>query len=299
MPHSDIIAGDWVDRFVPSALRGYVRLMRLDRPIGTWLLLLPCWWGACLASPSGPSPRLLVLFAVGALVMRGAGCVINDLWDRRLDQQVERTRTRPLASGAVTVPQAFALLALLLSVGLSVALQLSGLALVVALASTPLFVLYPLAKRVTFWPQFVLGLAFNWGVWVAFAEGGSVFHPAAAALFAAGVFWTLAYDTIYAVQDKADDARVGMKSTALLFGIRVRMAVAAFFDLTMILLLVAGWLSDMGVLFYVLMALAYAHACWQVLGWHVDEPPSALRRFRSNRDFGLLVFAAMLAGRLL
>lgn len=298
MVHTDILAGDWIDRFLPPALRPYARLMRLDRPIGTWLLLLPCWWGAALAAQDWPQARLLVLFAIGALIMRGAGCVINDMWDHDIDGRVERTATRPLASGALTLGQAGLFLALLLLLGLLVLLQLSAQTIWLGLLSVPLFVLYPLAKRYTFWPQFVLGLTFNWGALLAFLEVRGEIGLNALLLYAAGVFWTLAYDTVYAVQDRADDAAVGVKSTALRFGEKVRLWVAGFFDAMMILLLIVGWRMELGVGFYLGMALAYGHALWQLLGWHVESPSSALLRFRSNRDLGLIVFVSILAGKL-
>ena len=265
MPHTDIATGDWIDRFLPPVLRPYARLMRLDRPIGTWLLLLPCWWGLALASDGLPSARLLVLFAVGALVMRGAGCVINDMWDRDLDSLVGRTRTRPLASGALTLGQAGWFLALLLGIGFVVLLQFSVPTLWLGLASVPLFVLYPLAKRITWWPQLMLGFTFNWGALMGFMEVRGEIGLNALLLYGAGIFWTLAYDTIYATQDKDDDAAVGIKSTALRLGDASRLWIAGFFDMTMILILIAGWRYGLGWGFYALMALAYGHALWQLL----------------------------------
>lgn len=295
--HTDIRSGDWVDRYLPDALRPYARLARLDRPIGTWLLLLPCWWGLALASEGLPDARLLALFVIGALVMRGAGCVINDMWDRHLDKLVERTRIRPLASGALSFAQAAVFLFLLLAIGLLVLLQLSPATIWLGLLSVPLFVLYPLAKRVTWWPQFVLGLTFNWGALLGFLEGRGQIGLTALLLYAGGVFWTLAYDTIYATQDRADDEKSGIKSLALHLGDKVRFWIAGFFDAAMILLFVAGWRMGLGWGFYALMALAYGHALWQLLGWRQDDPASALERFRSNRDFGLIVFVALVAGK--
>lgn len=295
--HTDIGSGDWIDRRLPVRLRPYARLMRLDRPIGTWLLLWPCLWGLTLASDGWPRAWEMVLFALGAIVLRGAGCVINDMWDRDLDRRVERTRQRPLASGALTITQAFVFLLLLLLLGLIVLLQFNSLAVVFALAIVPLVILYPLAKRWTYWPQLVLGLAFNWGVWVGWAATGTPFSWATALLYVSGVFWTLAYDTIYAHQDRRDDVEAGVKSLALWCGDRSRLWVAAFFDGQWMCLAAAGYVSSLNTFFYIGVAVVLAHAFGQILRWSPESQASSLAAFRSNRDMGLFVWLALIAGK--
>jgi 4-hydroxybenzoate polyprenyltransferase len=293
--HTDIAAENWLLRSLPEGLRPFALLMRLDRPIGTWLLLLPCWWGAALASDGALPWRLLALFALGAIAMRGAGCVINDLWDRNLDAQVERTKARPLASGTVTVAQALALLFGLLLLGLFVLVQLPWVAIFAGFAAMPLVVLYPLAKRVTFWPQAVLGLTFNWGVLVgALSIAPSLSAPALLA-YAGGVFWTLGYDTIYAYQDVRDDERVGVKSSARALGKNAKAGVALFYALAAASFAAALFTKGFGALSLLLLAATAAHFAWQVRFWKPDEPADCLRRFKSNRDVGLLVFAAFAA----
>ena len=284
----------WVER-LPARLRPYAVLARWDRPIGSWLLLLPCWWGVAL-SPAWPDPRLLALFALGAVTMRGAGCVINDLVDRDLDARVERTRQRPLASGRLGVRQALAFLALQLLVGLLVLLSFDGFTIVLALAVMPLVLVYPLMKRITWWPQACLGLTFNWGALVGWsAVTGGLALPALA-LYAAGFFWTLGYDTIYAHQDKADDALVGIRSSARRLGDATVPWLWAFYGITLALLALAAALNGASLLFYPALIPAALHLAWQIRTLDIDDPASCLRRFRSNRELGLLVFAAILAG---
>lgn len=300
MLHTDIPSGDWIDRFLPAALRPYARLMRLDRPIGTWLLFWPCVWGTLLvAKTEEPVPfDLLFLFALGSIVMRGAGCVINDLWDRRLDQMVERTQLRPLASGVLSVKQAGALLAVLLGSGLGVLLQLNALSICLGLSSMAIVVVYPLAKRVTYWPQLVLGFAFNWGALLGgTAVAGKLTWPSVA-LYAAGVFWTLGYDTIYAHQDKKDDVLAGVKSLALYLGRYSRLGIAVFYTLFLGLVAVAGAGVALGPGFEVGIACATCHAIWQFAGWHPDDPADCLKRFRSNRDMGFFICLAIVLGKL-
>lgn len=292
---SDIRAGDWVDRFLPEVARPYARLARLDRPIGTWLLLLPCWWGTALASAGG-APRwdLFALFALGAIAMRGAGCVVNDMWDRDIDRKVARTATRPLASGAIGMPGALAFLGLLLLIGLAVLLQFNRPAIVTGVAVMGVVVLYPLAKRVTFWPQFVLGIAFNWGALVGWAAVQGRIETPALLLYAAGILWTLAYDTIYAHQDKRDDAEIGVKSTALLFGRHTRPALAAFFAGTILLLAIAGIAVSAAWPYYAALAAAALQFVWQVATLDPDDPKDCLAKFKSNRDSGLAIVLACL-----
>lgn len=291
---SDIRAGDWVDRFLPEAARPYARLARLDRPIGTWLLLLPCWWGTALSSGDAPRWDLFALFAIGALTMRGAGCVINDLWDRDIDRKVARTASRPLASGRIGVPHALGFLVLLLLIGLGVLLQLNRPAIVTGIAVMGVVVLYPLAKRVTFWPQLVLGVAFNWGALVGWAAVRGGLETPAILLYAAGILWTLGYDTIYAHQDKADDAEIGVKSTALLFGRQTRPWLAGFYAGTTALLVAAGLSVEAAWPFYAALTAAALHFAWQVVTIDLDDPKDCLVKFKSNRDAGLAVVIACL-----
>lgn len=298
-PHTDIRTTGWIS-CLPTAWRPYAVLMRLDRPIGTWLLLLPGWWtiaaASCaiggLAIPHGI--YLAALFAIGALIMRGAGCAINDMWDKDFDKQVERTRLRPLAAGTLTLQQAMILTAALLTLGLLILLQLSSTAIIIGVASVVLVVLYPLAKRVTWYPQAVLGLTFNIGAlmgWAAVTDGLSVYPVY---LYIGGFFWTLGYDTIYAHQDSADDGIVGIKSTARKFGARSPLYIGIFYSITTLLHLLTGWSLAAGPLFYLFWALSSGHFIWQLATWDKDSPQDCLRKFRSNRDYGLLVTLSFL-----
>lgn len=301
---SDIPSDSWVDRWAPRPSQPYLRLMRLDRPIGTWLLLFPCWWSLALVQAgAGLDWRgalwFGLLFGVGAVVMRGAGCTINDLWDRRIDRQVARTRTRPIASGQVSIPAAFAFLAAQMALGLAILVQFNLPTILWGAASLLLVVTYPLAKRVTYWPQAVLGLTFNWGALVGWtAVAGEIAAPALI-LYVAGFFWTLGYDTIYAHQDKRDDVQVGVKSTALRLGDASRVWVAGFFAVSWGLLAVAGLAAGLRaeVLLPALLPAA-AHAVWQVRGWRLDDPADCLRRFKANRDYGALVLAGLIVALL-
>jgi 4-hydroxybenzoate polyprenyltransferase len=295
---SDISVGNWVDRWLPPRWRPFVRLGRFDRPIGIWLLLLPCWWGVALASSGWPDPWLLLLFTIGATVMRAAGCIVNDLADRDFDQRVARTAIRPLASGAVTPKQALLMMALLSLIGLAVLIQFNRFTLILGIASLLLVAVYPFAKRVTYWPQAVLGLTFNWGAlvgWTAVADG--IDWPAIM-LYLAGVAWTLGYDTIYAHQDKTDDLIVGVKSTALLFGPLTPYWLSFFYAATVILLALAGFSAGLHSWpFAIGIGIVAAHFAWQVLTLKTEQPDDCLTKFRSNRLAGLLVFAAIVAGQ--
>lgn len=286
---------DLVNR-LPPGQRPYALLSRWDRPIGTWLLLLPGWWAISLA-PGVPSLWLLFLFATGAIVMRGAGCTLNDILDRDLDAQVERTRRRPLPSGAVTLRQAIIWLVVQLGIGLIILLQLSPLAIAFGVASLLLVGTYPLMKRITWWPQFFLGLTFNWGIPLGAAATGTL-SWASLSLYCAAIAWTMVYDTIYAHQDKEDDARIGVKSTARLFGARSRSVLIAFAVLAGAGLLLTGWCNALGWGFYLGLGAAALQMTWQLATWQPDMPEDCLRKFRSNRDFGFLVLAAILLGKL-
>ena len=296
---TDIRRGNWVDRRVPAALRPYCRLARLDRPIGSWLLLLPCWWGLALAAPAGgwPSLRLVILFAIGALVMRGAGCTVNDIVDRDFDRRVQRTASRPIASGAISLPRAFLFLALQLALGLLVLLQLGSLAIWLGVGSLALIAAYPFMKRITYWPQAFLGLTFNWGALLAPAAALGRVPPAAFALYAAGIAWTLVYDTIYAHQDKEDDLLIGVRSTALKFGEASRRWLTLFAIVTLVLLALALHLAGLGLWAWIALAGVALHLLWQIVMVDMDSPADCLAKFRANRWLGLILFAGILLAR--
>jgi 4-hydroxybenzoate polyprenyltransferase len=296
---SDAPASNWVDRYAPDFAKPYLRLMRADRPIGTWLLLWPCWWSAALAWKAAgtriPDLWLLLLFAIGATVMRGAGCVYNDIADRDFDAQVARTRSRPIPSGQVSIAQAAIFMVALSLIGLAVLLQFNRFAIILGMASLGIVALYPFMKRITYWPQAVLGLAFSWGALMGWAEVFGRLDAPALLLYAASIAWTIGYDTIYAHQDKEDDALVGLKSTALKFGPRTKPWLSLFYGAALALLLAAGALAGAGWPFFLGMALASAHLVWQVTTLDTDDAGNCLRRFRANRDFGAIVFLALLA----
>jgi 4-hydroxybenzoate polyprenyltransferase len=285
----------WTYR-LPPRLRDLALLARWDRPIGTWLLLLPCWWGMALVEPGWPSISLALLFAVGACAMRGAGCTINDMVDRELDARVARTRNRPIATGRVSLQGAAAFTLAQCAVGLLVLTQLPLPAALVALLSVPLVVVYPFMKRITWWPQAVLGLTFNWGVLVGATAVAGELRPEALVLYLAGLFWTLGYDTIYAHQDKEDDALIGVRSTALRLGAHSRAGIAGFYATALLLMAVAGWLAGKGPLLAPGLLVVAALLAHQVGRVDLDDPADCLRRFRANRLVGLAVVAALLAG---
>lgn len=280
-----------VFRLLPARLHPYARLARLDRPIGTWLLLLPCWWGQVLAAGSifKISLSQFTLFAMGAILMRSAGCVVNDLWDQDLDAQVERTRMRPLPAGEITRRQAFHFLALLLAPSFLILLCLGKLAILLGILSLALVAAYPLMKRLTWWPQLFLGFTFNWGILLAWAAVQGALPLAAFVLYAAGILWTLAYDTIYAHQDIEDDMRAGIKSTALLFGENSKTAVKVFFAAAIVFIVMAKLMSTASPLLFLFTAPLIAHAVWQMRKWDPRSPASSLQIFKSNAVFGGLV----------
>ncbi|MDI4658231.1 4-hydroxybenzoate octaprenyltransferase [Xanthobacter autotrophicus] len=296
-PVADAARGNWVDRFAPLRVRPYLRLARLDRPIGSWLLLLPCWWSTALAAIADeapyPDPWLLMLFAIGAVAMRGAGCTWNDILDRKIDRQVARTRNRPVASGAVSVPAAFAFLAAQALVGLAVLLSLPHFAIVTGLASLGVVAVYPLMKRVTSVPQLILGIAFSWGALMGWASVMRTIADPALLLFAGCVLWVFAYDTIYAHQDKEDDAIVGVRSTALLFGRSTALVVALCYTLVVVLFGIA-LLSVPSGPFAVMGLIGFAlHLAGQVRRLDIDDGARCLAVFKSNRDAGLILFAGL------
>jgi len=290
--------GNWVDTLAPVWLRPYLRLARLDRPIGSWLLLIPCWWSSALAAIAAharaPSLAHLILFFIGAFAMRGAGCTWNDIVDRDLDASVERTRSRPIPSGQVSPAQAALFLVLLALIGLAVLIAFNGFTIALGIGSLAIVAVYPFMKRVTYWPQIVLGLAFSWGApmgWAA-AFGGLALAPLL--LYAGSIAWVIGYDTIYAHQDRDDDALIGIKSTALLFGERTKPMLALFYTLAVILLAAAGFSAGAGLVFALGLCAFAAHLAWQIVRLDIADPDNCLSVFKSDRDAGLILFAALL-----
>jgi 4-hydroxybenzoate polyprenyltransferase len=294
----DIKVNDWINRYALSPARPYLRLARLDRPIGIWLLLLPCWWGLALAGGGVVETQLFALFALGAVIMRAAGCTINDMADREFDAKVARTSTRPLASGAVSLSRAGLFLALLLLAGLAVLLAFNRMTFLLALVAMPLVIFYPFMKRITWWPQAFLGLTFNWGVllgWTALRGG---LEPVVVVLYGGAVLWTLGYDTIYAHQDKHDDTLTGVKSTALRLGENTKSWLFVFYGGAMASIALAGWMAGLSPLFYLALAAAAAHLCWQTAQLDINDAANCLATFKSNMWTGLLVLAALFLGRI-
>jgi 4-hydroxybenzoate polyprenyltransferase len=290
--------GNWVDTHAPAWSRPYLRLSRFDRPIGSWLLLMPCWWSAALAAGVAHDvqklPIVIVLFFVGAFVMRGAGCTWNDITDRDLDAKVERTRSRPLPAGQVTVTQALAFLILQALIGLAVLLQFNRFAVMTGIASLLIVVVYPFMKRITWWPQVVLGLAFSWGALMGFAVILGRIDLAAFVLYAGSIAWVIGYDTIYAHQDAEDDALIGVKSTARLFGARTHQALVVFYTLAVVLIGVALILGGARWPAWIGLATFAVHLVWQIKRLDISDPTLCKRVFYSNRDAGLLLFAGLL-----
>jgi 4-hydroxybenzoate polyprenyltransferase len=290
--------GNWVDTHAPLWSRPYLRLARFDRPIGSWLLLMPCWWSAALAAGVAGNvsrlPLVIVLFFIGAFVMRGAGCTWNDITDRDLDAKVERTRSRPIPAGQVSVTQALIFLVAQALIGLVVLLQFNWFAVATGIASLIIVAIYPFMKRITWWPQIVLGLAFSWGALMGFAVTLARIDAAALWLYAGSISWVIGYDTIYAHQDTEDDALIGIKSTALLFGARTRPALVAFYTVAVVLIGVALLLSGAHWVAAIALAAFAAHLIWQIVRLDISDPALCLRIFKSNRDAGLLLFAGLL-----
>ena len=291
--------GNWVDTHAPPWSRPYLRLARFDRPIGSWLLLMPCWWSAALAAgvarDTSRLPLMIALFFVGAFVMRGAGCTWNDITDRDLDARVERTRSRPIPAGQVSVPRAFAFLVVQALIGLVVLLQFNRFAVMTGIASLVIVAVYPFMKRITWWPQIVLGLAFSWGALLGFAVTLGRLEATALVLYLGSIAWVIGYDTIYAHQDAEDDALIGIKSTALLFGARTHQALMVFYALAVVLIGVALMFAGAGVAAWLGLAAFAAHLVWQIRRLEISDPALCLRIFKSNRDAGLLLFAGLLA----
>ena len=292
-------ARNLVDRFAPAAILPYLRLARFDRPIGFFLLAFPCFWSVALAARSiedpYPDPWLLLLFAVGAVAMRGAGCTYNDLVDREIDAQVARTRSRPLPSGQVSPRGAFIFMLALCLIGLLVLLSFNSTTIWLGLGVIPIVALYPFVKRFSYWPQAVLGLAFNWGALLGWpAVLGRLDWPAIV-LYAGAVAWTIGYDTIYAHQDREDDDLIGLKSTALRFGRATKPWLIALYSLAWLAITAAGLMANAGTAFLIGMLAAAAQLAWQVATLDIDNAENCLSRFRSNRDFAVIVLGAMMA----
>ncbi len=297
-PHTDIVREGWIAR-LPARWAPYALLARLDRPIGIWLLFLPGLWSISLASPDAQTwARLIVLFLLGSAVMRSAGCVVNDMWDREMDRKVTRTAGRPLAAGTLRMRQALVFLAILCATGLAILLQLNASAQALGVLSLLLVVTYPLAKRVTWWPQLMLGFTFGWAAPMGFAAAAGTPQAAALALYAAAILWILGYDTIYAHQDREDDALVGVRSTARLFAASTRPFLAACYAATILLLATAGALAGLAWPFYPALLVPAALLARQVRRLDINDPALCLALFKSNRDAGLLIGAAILLGRL-
>jgi 4-hydroxybenzoate polyprenyltransferase len=290
--------GNWVDTHAPPWTRPYLRLARFDRPIGSWLLLMPCWWSAALAAGVARDlsqlPLQIALFFIGAFVMRGAGCTWNDITDRDLDAKVERTRSRPIPAGQVSVSQALVFLIAQALVGLVVLLQFNRFAVATGIASLVIVAIYPFMKRITWWPQIVLGLAFSWGALMGFAATFARIDTTAVVLYAGSIAWVIGYDTIYAHQDAEDDALIGIKSTARLFGARTREALLVFYGLAAMLIAIALALAGSGLAGWIGLVAFAAHLSWQISRLQIGDPALCLRVFKSNRDAGLLLFAGLL-----
>ena len=302
---SDIKKGNWLDQILPATIKPYFRLARFDRPIGTWLVLFPCWWSLALATNNwAPTPDVLgetlwlyLLFGIGAIVMRGAGCTFNDITDRKFDAKVARTADRPIPSGAVSVPQAVLFMTFLSLIGFTVLLQLNHFAILVGVASLFLVVIYPFMKRVTYWPQLWLGLTFNWGALLGWAVIQGRLGSVSGILYAAGVLWTLGYDTIYAHQDKVDDLFVGVKSSALALGQDTKPWLVLFYAGAIALIGLSGYVTALGWPFYLGLCLGGLHLAWQILRVDIDHPTDCLSKFKSNRDFGLIILAGIIAAQ--
>jgi 4-hydroxybenzoate polyprenyltransferase len=295
----DAAAGNWVDRHAPSVLRPWLKLGRFDRPAGIWLLMLPGWQGIALAAASKgqwPNPWLLIAFFVGAALMRAAGCAFNDIVDRDFDAQVSRTAMRPIPAGLISVKQAWAFVIGCCLVSFGILVCLGWLAIGLGVLSLGLVAAYPFMKRITWWPQAWLGLTFNWGALLGYAAATHRLDWSAALLYASGFFWTLGYDTIYAIQDIEDDALAGVKSSTRRLGEHVQKGVLAFYAACFVLMIAAAWVGGLGPLFLPLAALVAVHLSRQAARVRIDDPVGALALFKSNAQVGFVLFLALAAG---
>ena len=298
-PLPDAAPTNWVDTYAPTALRPWLKLGRFDRPVGIWLLMLPGWQGIALAAAMMgklPDVRLLVLVFLGAALMRAAGCAYNDIVDRDIDAKVARTAGRPIPSGQISVKQAWGYVAACCAASFLILISLPPLAIGLGIGSLALVAAYPFMKRITWWPQAWLGLTFNWGALLGFAAASDQLSLPALLLYASGVFWTLGYDTIYAIQDIEDDALAGVKSSARRLGGKAPRAVASFYLLSLAFALAASVVAGLGLGFSIgLIALAI-HLGLQARRVRIDDGALALKLFRSNTGAGLILFAAIVAG---
>ncbi len=296
---ADAVRGHWVDRYLPEPFRPYARLSRLERPIGWQLLLWPCCWATALAAIAAghayPNPWHLALFLIGAIVMRGAGCTYNDIVDRDIDQAVARTRSRPIPAGQVSVKQAKLYMIAQALIGLAVLLQFNWFSVALGVSSIVIVAIYPFMKRITDWPQFVLGLAFSWGALMGWAATFGRLDAPAFLLYGAAILWTIGYDTIYAHQDKEDDALVGVRSTARLFGERTKPIITVLYAGALILIAIAYARVGVGIPGYVGLALAAAHMGSQIIRLDIDNGDLCLKLFRSNHTTGWLIFLGLVA----
>ena len=301
---ADATEKNWVDRFCPAWSRPYLRLSRADRPIGTWLLLIPCWWGlflAVLADPEGATSAdawIFVACAIGSFLMRGAGCTWNDITDRDIDEQVERTRSRPIPSGQVSTTQAVLWMGIQAAISFGILLTFNIYAIILGVVALVPVLIYPFAKRFTWWPQAFLGIAFNWGALMGWAAHTGSLTWAPVLLYVAGICWTLFYDTIYAHQDKEDDALIGVKSTARLFGENtyawlLKFQVGTIIAMTFAVLLAILDIADPITLSIALIGIwAFGwHMTWQIISLDIDNPENCLKLFRESRDAGLIPVA--------
>lgn len=301
MLHSDIKNNRVIDA-LPEDLRKYARLMRLDRPVGIWLLYIPCLWGIFAQVDylnryvNIYTIYMVFLFGIGAIIMRSAGCIINDLWDVEYDRKVTRTKKRPLASGEVSKKQALALLIVLLFLGLIILLQTHYISILIGILSIPMIVIYPLMKRWTYMPQAFLGMTFNLGILMGSSSISQNFELHILILFLAGIFWTLAYDTIYAHQDMEDDLKIGVKSTAILFGEHSKKIVSVFYLLASIMIFIFGFINGEGILFFLLMVAMVIYSLYKIYKWNESDPESSLFTFKSAVNYGFVVAVAFIAG---
>jgi 4-hydroxybenzoate polyprenyltransferase len=295
----DAAPSNWVDRYAPAGLRPWLRLGRLDRPTGIWLLMLPGWQGIALAAAEQgrwPNAWLLFAFLVGATLMRAAGCAFNDIVDRDFDAKVARTALRPIPAGQISVRQAWGFIVGCSAVSLAILVTMGWLAIGLGVLSLGLVAAYPFMKRITWWPQAWLGLTFNWGALLGYAAATGTLGWSAALLYAGGVAWTLGYDTIYAVQDLEDDALAGVKSSARRLGAAAPRAVLGFYVLAFLLAMAAAWIGGLGPLFLPPVAVYAVLLSWQAAKLRLDDPQLALALFKANTWAGLLLFGALVAG---
>ena len=288
-----------IEKFLPSYLKPFAAIARLDRPTGTWLLLWPCFWSLSLASNGLPEIKLCAIFALGAILMRSAGCTYNDIIDRNIDGKVKRTQNRPIPSGRISLTSAIMFLILLLTSSLILLLQLNTLSIWLGLASIAIVFTYPIMKRITYWPQLVLGLAFSWGALLGWtASSGSLEWPALL-LYIGGIFWTLGYDTIYAFQDKDDDAIIGVKSSALALGEKAKKWIFIFYFITIFAIGLAGFVTGLKWPFWLALFACGLHFSWQLITINLKDSANCASRFRANSFSGGLIFIGILGDKMI